>query len=124
LGEVAAGIWQVRLDSGDVVEFSSEREAFQGMSKLKTAAAIVACVQTLAHAADYGADLRQEYFDVGTFVADGEFTDPALGALGVAPEDLVSCVNLLEQFENLMANRAVQQNTWRIILNHVRRANV
>jgi hypothetical protein len=119
LGQTAEGRTLLRRDNGTIVEYASIGEANEAMSRLGTAVAIVQCVQSLAKAADSAADLRLEYFDVG-----GSYTDEELAPLGITAEQIVNCVNMLENFAKFLNNEAITVGAYRITLNQVRRMSV
>lgn len=115
IGQTADGAWLVRLDGGNIVQYATQAEAMAAMSKIAMVRAIVGCVQSLATATDTSADLWQEYWDQGAPSAD------ELAAAGITQEQMVACVNLLDNFGKFMNNQAVTQDAYRVTLNQVRR---
>lgn len=103
----------------DEYAFETREEAQIVAAKLETARAILQVVQSLASATDSAGDRWQEYFDVTA--AHGAYTDEDLAALGIDAATLISCVTLLEQFNNFMNNEVVTQDAYRVTLNKVRR---
>ncbi len=95
--------------------FDTRQEAFESMSKLNTAAAIVKAVQSLAVAADSASDLEAEYFDVGAPL------DADVAPLGLTADDIAACVTLLQQIIALMGGQATTPAVYRATLNKVRR---
>lgn len=113
------GKWLLRFSDGAALSFNSQAKAVEFMSKLKTAKAIVECVQTLTAVMDSGPDLWQEYWDV--VAADGAFTDNDVDKLGITAAQLTACVTLLENMKKFFGNEAVQTNSYRVTVNNVRR---
>jgi hypothetical protein len=109
-----SGQWLLR-NGNQVISYATAGEARRAMSRIAMVQAIVRCVQSLATATDTGADLWQEYWDRGAPSAD------ELAQAGITQEQLVACINLLENFNKFMNNQAVTQDAYRVTLNQVRR---
>jgi hypothetical protein len=108
------GQWLLRSATFSLT-YASQEEAQIAMSKLATAQAIVAAVQSLALPADSATDLEAEYFDAGTWVDDD------VAALGLTAANLAACITLLQQVAALMAGNATTPAVYRATLNKVRR---
>lgn len=115
--EATPGAWYAN-DNGREYQFDTQAEAMQFMSKLNTAKAIVAAVQSLATATDSAGDLEAEYFDVGVW------GDDDVAALGITHTDLAACITLLQQVNKLMTSQATAPAMYRTTLNKVRRVGV
>jgi hypothetical protein len=112
--------WLLRFADGSANEYATEGEANEAMAKIETAISVVELTQTLATATDGALDRWQEYFDWVN--AQGPFTDEDLAPLGITAEQLGSCINLLQAFNQFVSG--LDQGgpqIWRITINAVRR---
>jgi hypothetical protein len=121
--DAGIGGWLLRLDDGRALQFETESEARQAMSKLATAKAIVGAVQTLAGPADSAPDVWQEYWDLVN--GGATFTDEDLEPLGITAVQLGNCINLLDAFRDFTTGQDQGgAQVWRSVINQVRRVQL
>lgn len=87
--------------------------------RLKTAAAVVRCVQSLATPMDGAQDVWQEFWDVVN--GSGSYTDQELVDLGVTAAQLASCVTVLENFNKFVQGNTPANDVYRATINTMRR---
>jgi hypothetical protein len=87
--------------------------------RLKTAAAVVRCGQSLAQPMDDAPDRWQEYWDVVNSPG-GAYTDEELEPLGITAEQLTTAIGLLENFNKFMSGEAPVVSVYRITVNGLR----
>lgn len=88
-------------------------------SRLKTAAAVVRCVQSLAAPMDAAQDVWQEFWDVVN--GGGPYTDLELEGLGITAAQLGSCVTVLENFNKFAQGDEPSNDAYRVTINTMRR---
>lgn len=86
--------------------------------RLKTAASLIRCGQSLVMALDDGPDRWQEYWDQRN--AGGDFTDQELAALGITNAQLIQAVTLVEAFNKFMAGTQPANDVYRVVVNGLR----
>lgn len=87
--------------------------------RLKTAAAVVRSVQSLAAPMDSAQDVWQEFWDVVN--GSGAYNDQELEDLGITAAQLASCVTVLENFNKFVQGNSPANDAYRVTINTMRR---
>lgn len=86
--------------------------------RLKTAASVVRCGQSLAAPMDEGPDRWQAFWDAVN--AGGAYTDEELEPLGITAAQLGQAITLLEAFNKFMSGAQPNNDVYRVVVNGLR----